>query len=90
MQKAAVHSFRLAATALGSNRDGKSWVWRVRSSADGEVVEPVDVIVLVFRDATVTVNGQLSAEDRIVTAGVHLLKPDMPVKPIARTDKASL
>jgi len=90
LHDAEVHSFRLPATALGSTQQGKASVWRVRTTADGEAVEPVEVIVLMQRDDSVTVNGPLAAQDRIVTAGVHLLRSGMPVHAVRRSEKAAL
>jgi multidrug efflux system membrane fusion protein len=84
-------TFRLPATALGTSGQERPAVWRVeRDDAGRDVARPVNVEVLQFLHDAVVVTGPLSPEDRLISAGVHLLVPDMPVAPIERTAKAAL
>ena len=65
-------------------------MWRV-SAADGrETVAPVAVEVLRYLDGMVLVRGALSADDRLVSAGVHRLIDGLEVQAIDRHAKAAL
>lgn len=84
-------TFRLPATALGVTPPDRPVVWLVHSAAEGPaIVKPVPVQVLQYLHDAVLVSGSLSAQDRLVTAGVHLLADGMAVRPIERTAKAAL
>jgi len=88
--EAQAHSFRLPATALGSIDADRPAVWRIRDSDKGATVEAVPVEVLRYLDGEVLISGPLSADDRLVSAGVHRLSSGMAVQAILRTDKAAL
>lgn len=83
-------SYRLPATALGALDAGSPVVWRLRGTDGAETVEPVPVEVLRYYDGVVAVSGPLSADDRVVSAGVHLLSAGMRVQAIDRAGKAAL
>ena len=90
------NTFRLPATALGALPGGKPVVWTVTSAAakdeqpPAERVKPVPVQVIQYLDGAVIVAGALTAQDRLVTAGVHRLVDGMTVRPIDRAAKAAL
>lgn len=90
------NTFRLPATALGALPGGTPVVWTVTSAvaeggqAAAERVKPVPVQVVQYLDGNVIVAGALTAQDRLVTAGVHRLTDGMPVRPIDRAAKAAL
>lgn len=83
-------SFRLPATALGNTAESQATVWRVTGEGGAQVVEPVPVEVLRYLDGSVLVSGELSPDDRLVTAGVHRLAQGMQVQAIDRRAKAAL
>jgi membrane fusion protein, multidrug efflux system len=84
-------TFRLPATALGALDKDRAAVWTVVAGPDGtQVVKPVPVKVMQYLEGAAIVAGALSAKDRLVTAGVHLLVEGMPVQPIDRAAKAAL
>lgn len=85
-------TFRLPATALGAVEDSqRAVVWSVVADPEGATtVKPVPVQVLQYLDGTVIVAGTLSAQDRLVTAGVHRLVEGMAVQPLDRAAKAAL
>lgn len=84
-------TFRVPATALGAVQAGRAVVWTVVAGDNGtHTVKPVPVQVLQYLDGVVIVAGPLSADDRLVTAGVHLLVDGMAVQPIDRAAKAAL
>ena len=82
--------FRLPATALGTLEQDRPAVWRVVDAKGGQTVEAVPVEVLRYLDGAVAITGPLGADDRLVTAGVHLLSAGMPVQAVARAAKAAL
>lgn len=83
-------TFRLPPTAVGTVDKSPS-VW-VLSPGEGSVmkVSPRPVQVIQYLNDAVIVSGELSLEDQLVSAGVHLLKPDMAVQAIVRGQKAAL
>lgn len=84
-------TFRLPATALGTLGDQRAAVWNVVTDPEGiQRVRSVPVQVLQYLDGAVIVSGALSPDDRLVSAGVHLLVEDMSVLPIERAAKAAL
>ena len=84
-------TFRLPATALGTVDKDHAAVWSVVAGADGaSTVKRVPVQVVQYLDGVVIVAGALTPQDRLVTAGVHLLIEGMPVKPIDRAARAAL
>ncbi len=84
-------TFRLPSTAVGAIGQDRPAVWRIeRDEAGGAVANPVEVSVLRYLNDAVVVTGPLSPEDRLISAGVHLLHPGMAVAPIERTAKAAL
>lgn len=82
--------FRLPAAALGAIERDRPAVWRVIDGAEGETVEAVPVKVLRYLDGSVAVAGPLRADDRLVSAGVHLLTDGMAVQAVERAAKAAL
>ncbi len=82
--------FRLPATALGAIGSNQPAVWRVKAGADGDTVEAVPVTVLRYLDDSVAITGPLQSDDRLVTAGVHLLTAGMAVQAVERSAKAAL
>lgn len=72
--------FRLPMTALGKS-DGAPVVWRV--DGDGRA-QPVAVRTVRYLNDAVIIAGPLSAEDALVSAGVFLLHPGMPVVAVDR------
>ena len=84
-------TFRLPATAIGTADKDRAAVWTVVPGADGvSTVKRVPVQVVQYLDGVVIVAGALTAQDRLVTAGVHLLVEGMAVKPIDRAARAAL
>lgn len=84
-------TYRLPATALGALDPKHPVVWVLSKAPEGQAtVKPVPVQVLQYLDGAVLVTGNLSASDRLVTAGVHLLLDGMAVRPIERSAKAAL
>ncbi|MGQ0698694.1 MAG: efflux RND transporter periplasmic adaptor subunit [Panacagrimonas sp.] len=84
-------TFVLPATALGAVNDNQAAVWALAPAADGSsTVQPRKVQVLQYLDSKVVVTGELTAADRLVTAGVHRLIAGMAVQPIERAAKAAL
>lgn len=82
--------FRVPATALGKLKGQGAVVWRVIGEAHQQTVEAVAVEVLRYLDGEALVTGELDTQDRLVTAGVHLLVAGMPVEAIDRAAKAAL
>lgn len=84
--------FDLPATALGALDAEKPVVWKLQPAAQAAqpTVQAVPVQVVRYLDGRVLVSGNIAADDRLVTAGVNLLRPGMPVQPIERTAKAAL
>lgn len=83
-------SFRLPPTAVGSVGDATSvWVVQPGEGTSMKVV-PRPVQVVRYLDGSVIVTGDLSLQDQLVSAGVHLLVPEMAVQPIVREQKAAL
>ncbi len=62
--------------------DGKTRVWVVEKKQPGTdaTVSLRDVVVMSRTPETITLSSGLSAGDRVVTAGVHSLKPGQAVK----------
>lgn len=84
-------TFLLPATALGALDKDRAAVWTVVAGENGaHAVKPVPVQVMQYLEGAAIVAGALTAEDRLVTAGVHLLVEGMPVQPIDRAAKAAL
>lgn len=84
-------TFRVPATALGALDQKHAAVWTVVASDNGgHTVKSVPVQVVQYLDGTVVVAGSISAQQRLVTAGVHLLVEGMAVQPIDRAAKAAL
>lgn len=85
------HSFRLPPSALGAFQDKRPSVWIVKATpGGGAVVDPRPVQVLQYLEDVVIVSGDLDLQDRLVSAGVHLLVPGMAVVPIERGQAAAL
>lgn len=83
-------SFRLPATALGTNSKKAPAVWRVVRGNNVEQVESVPVTIVRYLDGAVLVSGPLKRDDRVVSAGVHRLAPGMTVQSIERAEQAAL
>lgn len=84
-------TFRLPASALGTQGKEQPVVWTAKTDANGaSLARPVPVRVLQYLDGAVIVTGELAPTDRIVTAGVHLLTDGMPVRPVERDAKVAL
>lgn len=64
-------------------RGEQAQVWRVKNGA----AEPLAVRVLRYTEQAALVSGALSAQDAIVTAGVHLLAPGQAVTTLPRVRK---
>lgn len=84
-------TFRLPATALGTRDEGQAVVWALVATQDGgTAVQPRPVHVLQYLQDAAIVTGELSQDDRLVSAGVHRLVAGMAVRPIERAAKAAL
>lgn len=84
-------TFRLPATAVGTLAGDQPGVWVVVEDPDGATrVRPRPVQVLQYLEQSVIVSGELGAEDRLVSAGIHRLVEGMAVRPIDRAAKAAL
>lgn len=79
--------FRVPLTAVTALHD-QATVWRVQG--DPATVQPLTVKVLQYLDTEAVIAGDLSVQDRLASAGVHLLIPDMPVKAIDRRAPVAL
>ncbi len=82
--------FRVPSTALGKLNGKGAVVWRVIGEGREQTVEAVAVDVLRYLDGEALVTGDLGTQDRLVTAGVHLLVAGMQVEAIDRAAKAAL
>lgn len=83
-------TFRLPSAALGAINQDRAVVWAITQAEGGARVRPRAVQVLQYLQDSVVVSGDLKPDDRLVTAGVHLLVDQMPVRPIERSAKAAL
>lgn len=84
-------AFRLPATAVSTTGTEPPSVWVVVPAGDGAAtVQPRPVTILQYLDAAVIVTSDLNADDRLVSAGVHLLVPGLAVKPVDRQAPAAL
>lgn len=72
--------FGIPASALGEHA-GQPAVWTVDASGQ---TQPLPVTVLRYTEQGVAVTGALSAEQALVSAGVHLLAPGMAVTAVPR------
>jgi membrane fusion protein, multidrug efflux system len=72
--------FAVPGSALGEH-EGQPTLWRV---GDDSRLSPVAVTVVRYSEHGVIVQGPLSATDRVVTAGVHLLHAGQTVTPLQR------
>ena len=86
--KGGEQTFRLPATALGDSGKDQARVWIAKGNP--AVAQPVPVKVLAYLNDSVIVYGDLHPDDQLITAGVHLLTPGMPVQPVERTAPAAL
>ena len=86
--KGGAQTFRLPATALGDTGKDQARVWVAKGNP--AAAQPVPVKVLEYLNDSVIVSGDLRADDRLITAGVHLLTPGMLVQPIERSAPAAL
>lgn len=86
--KGAAQTFRLPASALGDDGKKNARVWIAKGSPVAAQAVPVEV--LQYLHDAVVVSGDLHADDRVITAGVHLLTPGMPVQPVLRSAPAAL
>jgi membrane fusion protein, multidrug efflux system len=86
--KGGANTFRLPATSIGDDGRQHARVWVVKG--DPAAAQPVSVQVLQYLHDSVMVSGDLEPEDKVITAGVHLLTPGMPVLPIPRSAPAAL
>ena len=83
--------FRVPATALGSRDAQQAVVWRVETASDGGLfAQPVPVEIREYLNDAVIVAGEITASDRLISAGVHLLEPGMAIVPVDRIAKAAL
>lgn len=84
-------TFRLPATAVGTQSGDQAVVWTVvRSDGGPDRVQPREVQVLQYLQDSVIVTGDLGPEDRLVSAGIHRLVAGAPVRPVDRAAKAAL
>lgn len=81
-------AFRLPAGAL-TEVDHKPAVWIVKAG-EPATAQPVPVQVLQYLNDAVVVSGALQPGDQLISAGVHLLQPGMPVQPIQRKAAVAL
>lgn len=87
---APTQTFRLPLTAV-TQLDGKAAVWAVREAGEGgATAQPVPVQVLQYLNDAAVVTGELKPDDRLVSAGVHLLTPGMAVRPLDRKAPVAL
>ena len=68
---------QLPLTAL-TQKDGKAAVWVVEPASGQVKLRPIEVSQ--YRESTAVVTRGLENGDRVVTAGVHKLKPDQKVR----------
>lgn len=80
-------TFRLPLSAL-TQIDGKPTIWRARG--EPATAQPLTVEVVQYFEREAVVRATLAPDDAVISAGVHLLRPDMPVKPIDRNAPVSL
>lgn len=84
-------TFQVRPQALGNIDDEQPVVWKLAGAEDGEpFAEPLPVEIVRYLESAVIIKADLSAEDRLITAGVHRLRPGMPVIPIERSAEAAL
>lgn len=84
-------TFRLPAAALGSVADDQAVVWKLADpQQETTEAQPVPVQVLQYLEDSVVISADLAEEDRLITAGVHLLRPGLAVQAIDRSAKAAL
>lgn len=86
--KSAGRVFRVPASALGDAGKEHPQVWIVKG--DPPSAQPVPVQVLQYRNGAAIVSGELHPDDRMITAGVHLLVPGLAVQPVPRSAPAAL
>ena len=67
-----------------SAENGATYVWRV---GQGNKLEQVPVQVGPYGEKSVPVLEGLSADDWIVSAGVHVLHPGQLVRPVDRSNR---
>ncbi|HZP11167.1 MAG TPA: hypothetical protein VFB36_01965, partial [Nevskiaceae bacterium] len=81
-------TFRLPASALGDDGKKNARVWIAKGSPIA--AQAVPVTVQQYLHDAVIVSGDLHADDKVITAGVHLLTPGMLVQPVLRSAPAAL
>jgi multidrug efflux system membrane fusion protein len=86
--KGGAQTFGLPASALGDDGKKNPRVWVVKGSP--AAAQPIAVQVQQYLHDTVIVSGELKPDDRVITAGVHLLTPGMLVQPVPRSAPAAL
>lgn len=85
---APTQAFRLPPSALAEvNKQPSVWIVKAGEPA---TAQPLPVQVLQYLNDAVVVSGALQPGDRLISAGVHLLKPGMPVQPIERKAPVAL
>ena len=77
-------AFRVPSNALGSDPDGKAFVWRLDPKT--MTVSKVQVTIDQASGSMVEVSGELTAADEIVISGVRQLQPGMKVRRWQGTD----
>jgi multidrug efflux system membrane fusion protein len=81
--------WRLPLTAVGDS-SGTPVVWRVIAAGEQLQAQPLPVKVVQLLNDAVIIAGDIKPDDRLISAGVHLLTPAMPVKPIDRSAPVAL
>ncbi|MDB5971485.1 MAG: family efflux transporter, subunit [Hydrocarboniphaga sp.] len=85
-------SWRIPLSAVG-DAGGNPVIWRVSSSRIGgasAVAEALPVQVLQYLNDSAIVVGDIKPGERVISSGVQLLRPGMPIEPIDRGSPAAL
>ncbi|WP_428309825.1 efflux RND transporter periplasmic adaptor subunit [Hydrocarboniphaga sp.] len=82
-------SWRLPLSAIG-DAQGKPVIWRVQGDKENTTAQPLPVTVVQLLNDSAIVSGDIKPADQVISAGVQLLIPGMPVKAIDRTAPVAL
>src|SRR5690606_22546408 len=83
--------YRVPATALGNRDAQQTGEWRVETPSDGvQCAQTVPEVIRESLNDAAIVAGEITADVRLISAGVHLLEPGMAIVPVDRIAKAAL